>query len=395
MSVQKSASPSPSFKMAETLPLRPVLKVFGIGGGGSNAVKHMATQGVDGIEYYCVNTDIQHLGSLGIDESHCIQIGSTITRGLGAGTDPKKGYEAAVEDAEQLTQLISGANMLFITAGMGGGTGTGAAPVVAKLARELDILTVAIVTKPFNHENRMEVAEQGIHNLSEYVDAIITIPNNKLLSVLDRNTPLPEAFAKADDVLHCSVMGITDLIIRPGHIMNVDFADLASVMKSMGSAVIGTGIASGPDRAKEATEAAIRHPLVESMDFHSAQGLLLNISAGEDLTLIEYQEISNYVRERYTRQNAKVAIGTTIDPMLRDQIKITVVAAGIDQLPAETSLSAQSSDQIPGSSTKTVSVRPMELDFAPRMATEHMHVDSLSQTPGYLNVAAFINSLGK
>lgn len=316
------------FNMVKTQPVAANIKVLGVGGGGSNAIRYMVSQGVEQVQYYCVNTDLQHLTSLGIDGSHWLQIGKRTTRGLGAGANPEKGRQAALESIQQLRDLMKDVDMVFLTAGMGGGTGTGATPVIAQLAQELGVLTVAVVTKPFLHENRMEVANEGIAALSRYVDSIIVIPNSELLAVLGKNTSLREAFATADDVLYRAVLGIADLVIRPGHV-NVDFADVQSVMKETGRAIIGTGIATGVDRAQQAVERAINNPLVEKMRFNSAKGLLVNISANANLSMGEYAAISNLVRDNCAEQDAKIVIGTVIDPKLGNDLMVTLVATGI------------------------------------------------------------------
>lgn len=316
------------FSMVQTQPAAANIKVLGVGGGGSNAVRYMASQGVEQVQYYCVNTDLQHLASLSIDGHRCLQIGMNTTRGLGAGSDPEKGRQAALESRQQLRGLMKDANMLFLTAGMGGGTGTGAAPVIAQLAQEMGVLTVAVVTKPFLHENRMQAANEGVAVLSRHVDSIIVVPNSELLAVLGKNTSLREAFADANDVLYRAVLGIADLVIRPGHV-NVDFADVQSVMKETGRAIIGTGIASGTDRAQQAVERAINNPLVEKMRFNSAKGLLVNISANVNLSVGEYASISNLVRENCAEKDTNIVIGTVIDPKLGNDLKVTLVATGI------------------------------------------------------------------
>jgi len=304
-----------------------VIKVIGVGGGGGNAVAHMVATGIDGVEFICANTDSQALKGSHVRKS--LQIGCNITKGLGAGADPDVGRQAAMEDRDRILEAIEGADMLFITAGMGGGTGTGAAPIVAQVARELGILTVAIVTKPFLMEGnkRMMIAEHGIGELGKYVDSLITIPNEKLLSVLGGETTLLDAFRAANQVLQGAVQGIAELITRPG-LINVDFADVRTVMSEMGMAMMGSGEASGEDRAREAAEAAASSPLLEDINLAGANGILVNITAGLDLSIGEFQEVGNTVKE-YASADATVVIGTVIDPEMTDRIRVTVVATGL------------------------------------------------------------------
>ncbi len=305
-----------------------IVKVIGVGGGGGNAVKYMLDRGVRGAELCCINTDLQALHGLGIEESRRLQIGADITRGLGAGANPDTGRRAALESKDRIVSLIQGADMVFITAGMGGGTGTGAAPVVASIARDFNILTVAVVTRPFAHENRSAIAQEGIEQLGRYVDSMITIPNDKLLQELGSNATLLGAFSRANDVLYWAVLGITDLIIQTGNI-NVDFADVCAVMQTMGKAVIGTGIASGRDRASQAAQLAIRSPLVEDVNLNSAQGLLVNITASEEMTLQEYSEMIELIKKDFAHQNAKIVVGWVVDSSMDDEVKVTVIATGV------------------------------------------------------------------
>lgn len=328
------AQKSMGFEMAPPPILGAKIKVVGIGGGGGNAVKHMIEQGVQGAQFYCINTDNQALRGLGIEESCRLQIGAGITRGLGAGAKPERGRQSALESKDQIADLIKGADMLFIAAGMGGGTGTGAAPVVAQIAREFKILTVAVVTKPFAYENRMPIAQEGIAQLGSHVDSIITIPNDKLLAELGRDATLLAAFSKANDVLYGAVLGITDLIVQTGDI-NVDFADVRSVMGTMGKAVIGTGIASGCDRAQAAAGLAIRSPLIEDVELNSAHGLLINITASETIGLEEYQSVIELVKRDFAHEDAKIVVGWVIDSSLKDQLKVTVIATGVGNLPQQ------------------------------------------------------------
>ncbi|WP_117235869.1 cell division protein FtsZ [Vibrio maerlii] len=304
-----------------------VIKVVGVGGGGGNAVEHMVRESIEGVEFISVNTDAQALRKTSVNS--VIQIGGDITKGLGAGANPQVGRDAALEDKDRLKEVLAGADMVFIAAGMGGGTGTGAAPVIAEVAKELNILTVAVVTKPFSFEGkkRLAFAEQGIEELSKHVDSLITIPNEKLLKVLGRGITLLEAFASANDVLKNAVQGIAELITRPGMI-NVDFADVRTVMSEMGHAMMGSGIAKGEDRAEEAAETAISSPLLEDIDLAGARGVLVNITAGLDMRLDEFETVGNTVKA-FASDNATVVIGTSLDPDMTDEIRVTVVATGI------------------------------------------------------------------
>ncbi len=325
------------FELVDNSPQHAVIKVIGVGGGGGNAVQHMVDKQIDGVDFICANTDAQALQRM--NSGTLLQLGNDVTKGLGAGANPERGKQAAIEDKELLRESLEGADMVFITAGMGGGTGTGAAPIVAQIARELGILTVAVVTKPFPFEGkkRMNIAEQGIAELSEYVDSLITVPNEKLLSIMGQDTPLLQAFSTVDDVLLGAVQGIADLIIRPGMI-NVDFADVRTVMSEMGMAMMGSGLAQGDNRAIEAAEAAVRSPLLEDIDISGARGLLVNIAAGLDITLTEFSQVGSTV-EDFASENATVVIGPVIDPEMGDEMRVTVVATGLgldeDQKSAE------------------------------------------------------------
>jgi cell division protein FtsZ len=306
-----------------------VIKVLGIGGGGGNAVAHMVRAGIEGVDFICANTDAQALKGARVKTG--LQIGCNITKGLGAGANPEVGRQAAMEDRDRIQEVIEGADMLFITAGLGGGTGTGAAPVVAQLAKEMGILTVAVVTKPFGMEGpkRMRVAEQGIAELGRFVDSLITIPNEKLLSVLGPSTTLLDAFRSANEVLQGAVQGIAELITRPG-LINVDFADVRTVMSEMGMAMMGSGVASGQDRARVAAEAAVSSPLLEDINLSGANGVLVNVTAGVDLSIGEFQEVGDTVKQ-FASDDATVVIGTVIDPEMTDEIRVTVVATGLGQ----------------------------------------------------------------
>ncbi len=315
------------FELVDSAPQSAVIKVIGVGGGGGNAVQHMVSRSVEGVDFIALNTDAQALKSL--DAQTTLQIGSNITKGLGAGADPEVGRAAALEDKDRIAEVLSGADMVFVTAGMGGGTGTGAAPVVAEVARELDILTVAVVTKPFNFEKREDVADYGIRELSQHVDSLITIPNEKLLAVLGERTSMLDAFGAANDVLLGAVQGIADLIIRPGMI-NVDFADVRTVMSEMGMAMMGTGRASGENRARDAAEAAIRSPLLEDVDLHGARGILVNVTAGPELNIGEFTDVGTIIEE-FASSSATVVVGTVIDPGMGEELKVTVVATGLGE----------------------------------------------------------------
>lgn len=315
------------FELVDNIPQNAVIKVVGVGGGGGNAVRHMIEQNVEGVDFICANTDAQALKDIG---AHTVlQLGGHLTKGLGAGANPNVGREAAMEDRERIAETLQGADMVFITAGMGGGTGTGAAPVVAEVARELGILTVAVVTRPFPFEGRkrMAIAEEGIKQLKDRVDSLITIPNEKLLAVLGKTTSLIDAFKAANDVLLGATQGIADLIIRPGMI-NVDFADVRTVMGEMGMAMMGSGVGKGENRAREAAEAAIRSPLLEDVNLHGARGILVNITAGMDLALGEFNDVGEIVEE-FASGDATVVVGTVIDPDMTDELKVTVVATGL------------------------------------------------------------------
>lgn len=315
------------FELVDSIPASPVIKVIGVGGGGGNAVNHMVKSNIEGVEFICANTDAQALKSIGART--ILQLGTAVTKGLGAGANPEVGRQAALEDRERIAEVLQGTNMVFITTGMGGGTGTGAAPIIAEVAKEMGILTVAVVTRPFPFEGRkrMQIADEGIRLLSESVDSLITIPNEKLLTILGKDASLLSAFAKADDVLAGAVRGISDIIKRPGMI-NVDFADVRTVMSEMGMAMMGTGCASGPNRAREATEAAIRNPLLEDVNLQGARGILVNITAGPDLSLGEYSDVGSII-EAFASEHAMVKVGTVIDPDMRDELHVTVVATGL------------------------------------------------------------------
>ena len=316
-----------SFELVES-PSNAVIRVIGVGGGGGNAVEHMVASAVEGVEFYCINTDSQALGN---NSARTLQLGTNVTKGLGAGANPEIGRQAALEDRERLADLLDGADMVFITAGMGGGTGTGASPVIAQIAREMGILTVAVVTKPFPFElkRRMKAAQEGIAELSEHVDSLITVPNEKLLSVLGDRITLKAAFAAANDVLLGAVQGIAELITNPG-LINVDFADVRAVMTEKGRAMMGTGRGSGEDGATAAAEAAIRCPLLEDVNLTGARGILVNITANSELGIHEFQAVGESIRE-FASDEALVVIGTALDESVGDEVRVTVVATGLGQ----------------------------------------------------------------
>ena len=315
------------FELMDSYSQNAVIKVIGVGGGGGNAVQHMVEANIEGVEFICANTDAQALSSMGSRTS--LQLGNSITKGLGAGANPDVGRQAAMEDRDRIQEVIAGSDMLFITAGMGGGTGTGGAPVVAQVAKEMGILTVAVVTKPFPFEGgkRLAVADRGLSELSQYVDSLITIPNEKLLKVLGKDVSLLSAFKAANSVLQGAVQGIAELITRPG-LINVDFADVRTVMAEMGMAMMGSGVSSGQDRAREAAEAAVHSPLLEDINLMGARGILVNVTAGLDMTIGEFEEVGNTVKE-FASKDATVVVGTVIDPDMQDELRVTVVATGL------------------------------------------------------------------
>ncbi|EOI5838521.1 TPA: cell division protein FtsZ [Klebsiella pneumoniae] len=367
-----------------------VIKVIGVGGGGGNAVEHMVRERIEGVEFFAVNTDAQALRKTAVGQT--IQIGSGITKGLGAGANPEVGRNAADEDREALRAALDGADMVFIAAGMGGGTGTGAAPVVAEVAKDLGILTVAVVTKPFNFEGkkRMAFAEQGITELSKHVDSLITIPNDKLLKVLGRGISLLDAFGAANDVLKGAVQGIAELITRPG-LMNVDFADVRTVMSEMGYAMMGSGVASGEDRAEEAAEMAISSPLLEDIDLSGARGVLVNITAGFDLRLDEFETVGNTIRA-FASDNATVVIGTSLDPDMNDELRVTVVATGIgmDKRPEITLVTNKQVQQPVMDRYQQHGMSPLTQEQKPAAKVVSDNTPQTAKEPDYLDIPAFL-----
>ena len=317
------------FELMDTYGQQAVIKVIGVGGGGGNAVDHMVAADIDGVEFINANTDSQALKKS--QAKTILQLGTNLTKGLGCGANPDIGRQAAVEDRERIAEVLSGADMVFITAGMGGGTGTGAAPVVAQVAKDMGILTVAVVTKPFPFEGRkrMGVADQGISELAQYVDSIITIPNEKLVTVLGKDASLLDAFGKANQVLQNAVQGIAELITRSG-LINVDFADVRTVMSEMGMAMMGAATATGPSRARDAAMAAVSSPLLEDINISGARGILVNITAGLDMSIGEFEEVGNTIKE-FASDDATVVIGTVIEPEMREELRVTIVATGLGQ----------------------------------------------------------------
>lgn len=325
-----------SLQLPEKQSLKPTITVFGVGGAGGNAISNMIRAKLEGVEFVIANTDAQSL-----EESLCdkkIQLGENITQGLGAGSYPEVGKASAEESVDEILDRLQGRNMVFVTAGLGGGTGTGAAPVVARLARERGILTVAVVTKPFHFEgtHRMRVAELGLQELQKYVDTLIVIPNQNLFRVADKNTTFLDAFKLADDVLYSGVRGITDLMVMPG-LINLDFSDVRSVMSEMGKAMMGTGEAEGDNRSIDAAEAAIANPLLDNVSMKGARGVLINITGGPDMTLFEVDEAANRIREEVD-QDANIIFGSTFDQNMEGKVRVSVVATGIEYSPEEKSV---------------------------------------------------------
>ena len=321
------------------------IKVIGVGGGGGNAVNRMALTGLSGVEFIVANTDQQALQNNAAPVR--VQIGAQLTKGLGAGADPNVGRDAALEDTDRLLEVLTGADMVFVTTGLGGGTGTGAAPVIASLANQLGALTVAVVTKPFKFEGRKRAnqAEAGLDELANAVDTMITIPNERLLGTVDRTTSMSSAFETADDVLRQAIQGISDLILVPG-LINLDFADVKTIMSRMGMAIMGTGVATGQDRANLAATAAISSPLLEDASVNGARGVIINITGGPDLTLSEVSEASEIIHAA-AHDEANIIFGAVVDPVMEGRVKITVIATGFDRVRAESSPAAQSARTTP------------------------------------------------
>ena len=376
------------FELMDSHAKDPIIKVIGVGGGGGNAVQHMVSAGIEGVEYICVNTDVQALKKM--DVRTTMQIGAGITKGLGAGADPGIGRQAALEDRERIQEAIEGSNMLFVTAGMGGGTGTGAAPVIAQIAKEMGILTVAVVTKPFAFERskRMSQADTGIKELANVVDSLITIPNDKLMPVLGKQTSLLEVFEKANDVLRGAVQGIAELITCPG-LINVDFADVRTVMSEMGMAMMGTGSATGDNRAKEAAMAAISSPLLEDINISGAQGILVNVTAGLDLSIGELDDVGTAITE-LASADANVVVGTVIDSNMTDgELRVTMVATGLGKDKVLTEVPPAS---IQPESNGEVDYKKLERPTAIRkkIVGDSVEVPEDKESMDYLEIPAFL-----
>ncbi len=364
-----------------------VIKVIGIGGGGGNAVEHMVVRTIEGVEFVCTNTDAQALRNSSARTT--LQLGSHVTKGLGAGANPEVGRQAALEDRDRIVDILEGADMVFLTAGMGGGTGTGAAPVVAQMAREMGILTVAVVTKPFPFEmrRRMTIAEDGIQELAEHVDSLITVPNEKLLSVLGPGISLNEAFRAANDVLFGAVQGIAELITHPG-VINVDFADVRTVMSEKGRAMMGTGKAMGEDRARKAAEAAIACPLLEDVNLHGARGILVNVSAGENLGLDEFHQVGEAINA-FASDDALVVMGTALEKDAGDELRVTVVATGLDQ--ASMHKEEPNMRLVKPKSDGEIDYRSLERPTVIRnQAAGGSPTKALESDPDYLDIPAFL-----
>jgi len=365
----------------------PVIKVIGVGGGGGNAVHHMMESSIEGVDFICANTDAQALQKHIVPTN--IQLGGNLTRGLGAGARPDIGRQAAIDDRERLIEVLKGADMVFITAGMGGGTGTGAAPIVAEVAKELGILTVAVVTKPFNMEGskRMSIANAGLEEISKHVDSLITIPNQKLLSALGDKVTMLDAFAEANNVLLNAVQGIAELITREGTI-NVDFADVKTVMSEMGMAMMGSGKGTGEDRAVKAAEAAVSSPLLDDIDLNGARGILVNITSGPDISMHDFDKIGETIRS-YGAEDATVIIGADIDFDMTEEVRVTVVATGLNK-PMEAPKVAV--DNTRNKEKPDLEARRFERSKLARQATTNDVVETVDSTGNmdYLDVPAFL-----
>ena len=371
------------FEFVDTDNQAAVIKVIGVGGGGGNAVQHMLSGSIEGVEFICANTDAQALNNSAAKTS--LQLGRNITKGLGAGADPEIGRQAALEDRDRVMDLLEGADMVFITAGMGGGTGTGAAPIVAQVAKEMGILTVAVVTRPFLFEGkkRAQIADDGIRELGQFVDSLITIPNEKLLAVLGRDISLLNAFGAANDVLLGAVQGIAELITCPG-LINVDFADVKTVMSEMGMAMMGSGKAQGEDRAAVAAETAVSSPLLEDVNLSGARGILVNITAGMDMTIGEFDEVGNTVKQ-FASENATVVVGTVIDPDMSGEMRVTIVATGLGQIARDDAARVQLVQNVAAGDYK-------EFDRPTVMRNQNQDKDlkNVENDSEYLDIPAFL-----
>ena len=363
-----------------------VIKVIGVGGGGGNAIEHMVKAEIEGVDFISSNTDAQALKNS--SAKTILQMGANVTKGLGAGANPEVGRQAALEDRDRIMDVLEGSDMIFITAGMGGGTGTGAAPIVAQVAKEMGILTVAVVTRPFSFEGkkRAQIADNGIRELSQFVDSLITIPNEKLLTVLGRDVSLLNAFSAANDVLLGAVQGIAQLITCPG-LINVDFADVRTVMAEMGMAMMGTGKAQGEDRAIVAAEAAISSPLLEDVNLTGAKGILVNITAGKDLSIGEFDEVGNTIK-KFASENATVVVGTVIDPELSGEMRVTIVATGLGQPPARQE--ELSRVKLVQSAIAGMDYKELERPTIMRNQGPKASVNPVNDDPEYLDIPAFL-----
>ena len=372
------------FELVDAANQTAVIKVIGVGGGGGNAVEHMLCAKIDGVEFICSNTDAQALKNS--TARTILQLGGNVTKGLGAGADPDVGRQAALEDRDRIMDVLDASDMVFITAGMGGGTGTGAAPIVAQVAKEMGILTVAVVTRPFAFEGkkRAAIADEGIRELSQFVDSLITIPNEKLLSVLGRDVSLLNAFGAANDVLLGAVQGIAQLITCPG-LINVDFADVRTVMSEMGMAVMGAGQARGEDRARVAAEAAISSPLLEDVNLSGAKGILVNITAGMDMSIGEFDEVGGTVKD-FASDNATVVVGTVIDPEMSGEMRVTIVATGLGQSTREDF----SRMKLVKDAQVSVDYKELERPTVMRNRNSQTGANPAEQDPDYLDIPAFL-----
>lgn len=373
------------FELMDNYPQTAVIKVIGVGGGGGNAIEHMVNADIEGVEFICANTDAQALRNS--SARTVLQLGTDVTKGLGAGANPDVGRQAALEDIDRIRDVLQGADMVFITAGMGGGTGTGGAPVVAEVAKELGALTVAVVTRPFPFEGRkrMLLAEEGIRSLSQHVDSLITIPNEKLLTVLGKGVTLLDAFRAANNVLLGAVQGIAELITRPG-LINVDFADVRTVMSEMGVAMMGTGTARGENRARLAADAAISSPLLDDIDLAGAKGVLVNVTAGMDLSISEFEEVGDAIKN-FTSDNATVIVGTVIDPQMTDELRVTLVATGLSSGNSSSSWTEEKERVDSRIQRQPILRKPMT---STTTTTQRVKETATSEELDYLDIPAFL-----
>ncbi len=372
------------FELVDAANQAAVMKVIGVGGGGGNAVEHMLRANIDGVDFICANTDAQALEKS--SARTVMQLGRNVTQGLGAGADPDIGRQAALEDRDQVKDVLEGTDMVFIAVGMGGGTGTGAAPIVAQIAKEMRILTVAVVTRPFSFEGskRARVADEGITDLAQFVDSLITIPNDKLMSVLGPDISLLNAFGAANDVLLGAVQGIAQLITCPGMI-NVDFADVRTVMSEMGMAMMGSGKAQGEDRAKIAAEAAIASPLLEDVNLSGARGVLVNVTAGTDLTIGEFDEVGSTIKQ-FASENATVVVGTELDPNMSGELRVTIVATGLGRVERDEPARVK----LVQNPVAPVDYKELDRPTVIRKRNAKAEGAALKDDPDYLDIPAFL-----